>query len=369
MSKYLIVGAGLAGATLARLLYDSGNDVTIVDKRDHIAGNCYTYKEDNINVHKYGAHIFHTSNDTVWHFVNTFAQFNNFINSPLAITDDNELYNLPFNMNTFSKMFNKYKPDEIKEIINNEINEYKKEHDSITNLEEQAINMVGTTVYKKLVKGYTEKQWGKDCKSLSPDIIKRLPLRMTYDNNYFNDKYQGIPINGYTEMIKNMIKDINITLNIDFKDIKHLSHIYDYIIYTGRIDEYFDYKYGKLDYRSLEFKTLKLSNTDNYQGNAVVNYTGNNLPFTRIIEHKHFNNDKSDNTIITMEFPSNSDIPYYPMSDNKNLQLYNKYEKLAKKQDKVIFAGRLGKYKYFDMDDVIEDCFKIYEDIKNKHNN
>ncbi len=366
MSNYLIVGAGLAGATLARLLTDYGDTVTIIDKRDHIAGNCYTYKEKGITIHKYGAHIFHTNNEDVWNFVNKFAKFNNFINSPLASYND-ILYNLPFNMNTFYKIFNEKWPDKIKKIIDKEIEDYKKEHPTIENLEDQAINMVGTTVYNILIKGYTEKQWGKKCSELSPEIIKRLPLRMTYDNNYFNDKYQGIPIDGYTEMISNMIYDIPVILNTDFNGLKsEYEKDYDYIIYTGKIDEYFNYIYGNLEYRSLKFINKEV-NCSNYQGNAVINYTNSNIPYTRVIEHKHFNNDISDVSIITFEYPSFSGESYYPMSDDKNLKLYNKYKDLANKQNKVIFAGRLGKYKYFDMDDVIEDCFILFESLKEKH--
>ena len=321
-----------------------------------------------ITVHKYGAHIFHTSNEEVWDFVNKYAKFNNFINSPLASFED-KLYNLPFNMNTFYQIFGVRWPNKIEEIINKEIEEYKKDHTEIKNLEDQAINMVGTTVYKKLVKGYTEKQWGKDCTELDPSIIKRLPLRMTFNNNYFNDKYQGIPVDGYTEMIRNIMEYIPVILNTDFNSNREeFESNYDYIIYTGRIDEYFNYKYGNLEYRSLKFINKEV-NTKNYQGNAVINYTDRGVPYTRVIEHKHFNNDDSDISLLTFEYPQLTGEPYYPMSDKKNINLYEKYKKLADSQDKVIFAGRLGKYKYFDMDDIIEDCFKIFNDIRNKHNN
>lgn len=362
---YLIVGAGLAGSTLAYLLNKNGFKVKVIDKRNHIGGNCYTEKINNIDVHKYGAHIFHTNNKEIWNFINQFDKFNNFINSPLAITEDGELYNLPFNMNTFSKMFNIKTPDEAISIINKEIEDFRKINCNISNLEEQAINMVGTTIYEKLIKYYTEKQWNRPCVLLDSSIIKRLPLRFTYDNNYFNDVYQGIPINGYTEIIKNMLNNIEVKLNIDYiKNKKELNNQANNIIYTGRIDEYYDYKYGKLDFRSLRFET-EIINIPNYQGNAVINYTGKSIPYTRIIEHKWFNNNTNDTTIITKEYPEELGDPYYPINNNRNNKLYQKYKSLSESdQDvSVIFAGRLGKYKYFDMDDVINDCFDIYNDI------
>lgn len=368
---YIIVGAGLAGSTIARLLCDEGYKVKIVDKRDVVGGNCYTYKQDNIMIHKYGPHIFHTSNPEVWEFVNRFAEFNNFINQPIAVTENNELYNMPFNMNTFSKMFNTRWPEEVKDIINLEIKEYCKSHPDINNLEDQAINMVGTTIYNKLIKGYTEKQWNAKCTDLDPSIIKRLPLRFTYNNNYFDDKYQGIPVEGYTAMIENMIEDIDIELNCDFKENKDrlLSEARN-LIYTGSIDEFFDYKYGKLGYRSLKF-SLQRMNTSNYQGNAVVNYTGTYPDYTRTVEHKHFNDDKSDITYVTFEYPETSGDPMYPLLDEDNIKLYQKYLDLQKSSIKpanatignIYFAGRLGKYKYFDMDDVIEDCIKLVDSI------
>ncbi|MBQ2639186.1 MAG: UDP-galactopyranose mutase [Bacilli bacterium] len=363
---FVIVGAGLAGSTLAYLLHNKGYKVKVIDKREHIAGNCYTENKDNINIHVYGPHIFHTNNKEVWDFVNKFADFNNFINEPVALAADNRVYNMPFNMNTFSRIFNIVHPDEAKFRIDKEIEEYRKEHSTIENLEDQAINMVGTTIYELLIKGYTEKQWGKSCTELSPEIIKRLPLRFTYNNNYFNDKYQGIPEDGYTNMIRRMLQNIEVVLNYDYKE--HEDEILDeakYIIYTGRIDEFFDYIHGKLEYRSLNFVTESLD-IDNFQGNAVVNYTTKKVPYTRVVEHKHFNNDKSNVTYITYEFPSTSGDPFYPLSDKANIDLYNKYKEASDEYDKVIFAGRLGKYKYFDMDDVIEDCFKIFNDILNK---
>lgn len=368
MSKeydYLIVGAGLAGSTIAYLLKENHYKVKVIDKRNFIGGNCHTSYKDGIHIHDYGAHIFHTSNKKVWDFVNKFADFNDFVNSPLAVTEDNELYNLPFNMNTFSKMFNTRWPNEVMTIIDNEAIDYFRNRDGITNLEEQAISMVGYTIYSKLIKGYTEKQWGKSCRDLDHSIIKRLPLRFTYDNNYFNDKYQGIPETGYTSMIDNMLRNIEVELGVEFNDnmLEEAKHV----IYTGSIDELFDYELGKLEYRSLKFVTEKLD-AKNYQGNAVVNYTGNTPDYTRIIEHKHFNNDDSDVTYITYEFPVSSGDPYYPINNEANNNLYKKYLELSENKygDKIIYAGRLGKYKYFDMDDVIEDCISIVNDILDK---
>ena len=360
---YLIVGAGLAGSTLAYLLNQADFKVKVIDKRNVVAGNCYTEEKDGIDIHVYGPHIFHTSNEEVWEFVNHFTRFNNFINTPMAIAPDGNIYNMPFNMNTFSKIWPDVKtPAEAIIKIQEEIN--KSGIHYVSNLEEQAINMVGTTIYNLLVKGYTEKQWDKPCNMLSPDIIKRLPLRFTYDNNYFNDKYQGIPKYGYTNMIQNMLKGIEVELGVDFiENRKVLEQEAKYIIYTGRIDEYYNYEFGKLEYRSLRFVTMK-HEISNYQGNAVINYTGNDPKYTRIIEHKHFNPDKISNcTYITYEFPSKTGDPFYPLSDKDNIELYQKYKNKSDEDDKVIFAGRLGKYKYFDMDDVIEDCLKMANDI------
>lgn len=360
---YLIVGAGLAGSTLAYLLNQADFKVKVIDKRNVVAGNCYTEEKDGIDIHVYGPHIFHTSNEEVWEFVNHFTRFNNFINTPMAIASDGNIYNMPFNMNTFSKIWPEVKtPAEAIIKIQEEIN--KSGIHYVSNLEEQAINMVGTTIYNLLVKGYTEKQWGKPCIMLSPDIIKRLPLRFTYDNNYFNDKYQGIPKYGYTNMIQNMLKGIEVELGVDYIENREvLEQEARYIIYTGRIDEYYNYEFGKLEYRSLRFVTMK-HEISNYQGNAVINYTGNDPKYTRIIEHKHFNPDKISNcTYITYEFPSKTGDPFYPLSDKDNIELYQKYKNKSDEDDKVIFAGRLGKYKYFDMDDVIEDCLKLANDI------
>lgn len=360
---YLIVGAGLAGSTLAYLLNQADFKVKVIDKRNVVAGNCYTEEKDGIDIHVYGPHIFHTSNEEVWEFVNHFTRFNNFINTPMAIAPDGDIYNMPFNMNTFSKIWPDVKtPAEAIIKIQEEIN--KSGIHYVSNLEEQAINMVGTTIYNLLVKGYTEKQWDKPCNMLSPDIIKRLPLRFTYDNNYFNDKYQGIPKYGYTNMIQNMLKGIEVELGVDYIENREvLEQEARYIIYTGRIDEYYNYEFGKLEYRSLRFVTMK-HEISNYQGNAVINYTGNDPKYTRIIEHKHFNPDKISNcTYITYEFPSKTGDPFYPLSDKDNIELYQKYKNKSDEDDKVIFAGRLGKYKYFDMDDVIEDCLKMANDI------
>lgn len=360
---YLIVGAGLAGSTLAYLLNQADFKVKVIDKRNVVAGNCYTEEKDGIDIHVYGPHIFHTSNEEVWKFVNHFTRFNNFINTPMAIAPDGNIYNMPFNMNTFSKIWPDVKtPAEAIIKIQEEIN--KSGIHYVSNLEEQAINMVGTTIYNLLVKGYTEKQWDKPCNMLSPDIIKRLPLRFTYDNNYFNDKYQGIPKYGYTNMIQNMLKGIEVELGVDYIENREvLEQEARYIIYTGRIDEYYNYEFGKLEYRSLRFVTMK-HEISNYQGNAVINYTGNDPKYTRIIEHKHFNPDKISNcTYITYEFPSKTGDPFYPLSDEDNIELYQKYKNKSDEDDKVIFAGRLGKYKYFDMDDVIEDCLDLAKSI------
>lgn len=364
---YVIVGAGLAGSTLACLLNQMDFKVKVIDKRDTVGGNCYTEERDGIDIHIYGPHIFHTSDEEVWEFVNRFMEFNNFINTPVAVASDGKVYNMPFNMNTFSKIWPDVKtPQDAILKIKSEIDKYSKLHENnfISNLEEQAISMVGTTIYELLVKGYTEKQWGKSCTELSPDIIKRLPLRFIYNNNYFNDKFQGIPIDGYTKMIENMLKGIEVECNIDFmKNKEKYLEEAEYIIYTGRIDEYYNYIFGELEYRSLKFKTEKLP-CSNYQGNAVVNYTGRTPDYTRIVEHKHFNPNKISNvTYITYEFPSKSGDPFYPLSDKDNIELYQKYKDKSDEDDKVIFAGRLGKYKYFDMDDIIRDCLDLAKSI------
>lgn len=366
MYDYLVVGAGLFGAVFAHEANKKGKKVLVIDKRNHIAGNIYTEKVQGIWVHKYGAHIFHTSNKKVWDYVQQFAEFNRYTNSPVARYKD-ELYNLPFNMNTFNKMWGVVTPAEAKAKIDSQIAEAGIRDPK--NLEEQAISLVGKDIYEKLVKGYTEKQWGKRADELPSFIIKRLPVRMTYDNNYFNDLYQGIPIGGYTQIVDKMMEGIEVRLNTDFfANRTEYETIAKKIVFTGMIDEYFDYCFGELEYRSLRFASEVL-NEENYQGNAVVNYTEYEVPYTRIIEHKHFefgcqNGNYNPKTIITREYPTTwkkGDEPYYPMNDEKNNEIYEKYKELAKKQDKVIFGGRLGMYKYFDMHQVIEEALNVAE--------
>jgi len=352
---FLVVGAGLFGAIFAYEAKKSGKSVLVIDKRDHIAGNIYTENVDGINVHKYGAHIFHTSNKKVWEYVNNFAEFNNYINAPVAVYKD-ELYNLPFNMNTFSKLWNIKTPDEAKAII-----EKQRQESGITdpkNLEEQAISLVGTDIYEKLIKDYTEKQWGKPTTELPAFIIRRLPVRLTYDNNYFNDTYQGIPIGGYTQIVEKMLnhENIDVETNVDFFANKE-QYMKDFpkIVFTGMIDEFFDYKLGELEYRSLRFENETLD-MENYQGNAVVNYTDAETPYTRIIEHKHFEFGNQEKTIITKEHSKTwekGDEPYYPVNNDRNNHLYKSYKKLADEQGNVIFGGRLGHYRYYDMHQVI----------------
>lgn len=361
MYDYLIVGAGLFGAVFAHEAKKAGKKVLVVDKRNHIAGNIYTKEVENIQVHQYGAHIFHTSNKEVWEYVQQFAEFNRYTNSPVARYKD-ELYNMPFNMNTFSRMWGVKTPQEAKEKIEQQI--YEAGITEPKNLEEQAISLVGKDIYEKLVKGYTEKQWGRRATELPAFIIKRLPVRFVYDNNYFNDKYQGIPIGGYTQMVEKMLEGIEVRLSTDFfADRENLSKLANKIVFTGMIDEYYDYCYGELEYRSLRFETEVLD-CENYQGNAVVNYTEYEIPYTRIIEHKHFefgcqNGNVNPKTIITREYPATwekGDEPYYPMNDEKNNTLYTKYKELSEKESNVIFGGRLGMYKYFDMHNVVAEA-------------
>ena len=361
MYDYLIVGAGLYGAVFAYEAKKKGKTCLVIDKRDHIAGNIYCENVSGINVHKYGAHIFHTSDKKIWEYVNQFAEFNNYINSPVA-RYKNELYNLPFNMNTFSKMWNIATPQEAKDIIASQIADL-----NITepkNLEEQALSLVGKDVYEKLIKGYTEKQWGRDCKDLPSFIIKRLPLRFIYDNNYFNDRYQGIPIGGYTKIVEKMLDGIEVRLNTNYLDNREeFDAMADKIVYTGMIDQFYDYKLGVLEYRSVRFETEELP-MENYQGNAVVNYTEREVPYTRIIEHKHFEFGKQPTTIISREYSSEwkkGDEPYYPVNNDKNNALYQQYKELADKEHKVIFGGRLGGYKYYDMDKVIVAALEMCE--------
>jgi UDP-galactopyranose mutase len=360
---YLIVGAGLFGSVFALEAKKAGKKVLVIDKRKHIAGNIYTEKVDGINVHKFGAHIFHTDNKDTWDYINQFSDFNNYVNSPVANYRD-ELYNLPFNMNTFSKMWNIKTPDEAMAIINKQRQEIKSEP---KNLEEQAISLVGRDIYEKLIKGYTEKQWGKKATELPAFIIKRLPVRFVYDNNYFNDRYQGMPVDGYTAIIEKMLNGIEVKLDEDyFSNKEYFDGIADKVLFTGMIDEYYDYCYGELEYVSLRFEVESLK-TGNYQGNAVVNYTEFEVPYTRIIEHKHFElqvqkgiNDS--NTIISREYPATwkrGDEAYYPINNVKSNKLYEKYKELSEKQNKIIFGGRLGMYKYNDMDDTIEAALKL----------
>ena len=358
---YLVVGAGLYGAVFAYEAKKKGKTCLVIDKRDHIAGNIYCENVSGINVHKYGAHIFHTSDKKIWEYVNQFAEFNNYINSPVA-RYKNELYNLPFNMNTFSKMWNIATPQEAKDIIASQIADL-----NITapkNHEEQALSLVGKDVYEKLIKGYTEKQWGRDCKDLPSFIIKRLPLRFIYDNNYFNDRYQGIPIGGYTKIVEKMLDGIEVRLNTNYLDNREeFDAMADKIVYTGMIDQFYDYKLGVLEYRSVRFETEELP-MENYQGNAVVNYTEREVPYTRIIEHKHFEFGKQPTTIISREYSSEwkkGDEPYYPVNNDKNNALYQQYKELADKEHKVIFGGRLGGYKYYDMDKVIAAALEMCE--------
>lgn len=369
---YLIVGAGLFGAVFAHEMKAAGKNCYCIDKRTHIGGNIYTEACLGIQVHKYGAHIFHTSDKVIWDYVNRFAEFNNYINSPVAVYGD-ELYNLPFNMNTFSRMWNIKTPDEAKEIIEKQKAEARanltlEAGAEPSNLEEQALSLVGRDVYEKLVKGYTEKQWGRSCRELPAFIIKRLPVRFTYDNNYFTDRYQGIPIGGYTRMIEKLLQGITVRLGISYKAFLEQNSessqpdTFDKILYTGMIDEYFDYCLGELQYRSLRFEEEVLEDCDNYQGNAVVNYTEREIPYTRIIEHKHFESGTGRGTVITREYPSaweKGEEPYYPINDDRNMALYEKYCELAAAEKNVLFGGRLGQYRYYDMDKVIAEALKM----------
>ena len=358
---YLVVGAGLYGAVFAHEAKKKGKNVLVIDKRSHIAGNVYTKEIEGINVHQYGAHIFHTNNKTVWEYVNQFAEFNRFTNSPVA-NYHGELYSLPFNMYTFNKMWGVVTPEEAAKKI-----EEQKQAAGITkpkNLEEQAISLVGTDIYEKLVKGYTEKQWGRPCTELPAFIIKRLPVRLTFDNNYFNALYQGIPMGGYTRMVENMLEGIEVRLNTDYLENKEdYDQLADKIIYTGAIDAYFDYQLGNLEYRSVRFETEVLD-MPNFQGNAAVNYTDKETPWTRIIEHKWFEFGTQPKTVISREYSSEwkvGDEPYYPVNDEKNGNLYLQYKELADQQNHVIFGGRLGEYKYYDMDAVIASALAMCE--------
>lgn len=352
---YLIVGSGLFGAVFAHEMRQAGKKCLVIDRRMHIAGNIYTEEKNGIRVHKYGAHIFHTSDREVWEYVNRFAEFNHYINSPVAVWRD-ELYNLPFNMNTFSRMWGIRTPAEAKEKIAHQISAL--HIGEPKNLEEQALSQVGRDVYEKLVRGYTEKQWGRSCRELPTFIIKRLPLRFTYDNNYFTDPYQGIPKGGYTQIAEKLLEGIPVRLGISYKEFcaSQTEDTFDRVLYTGMIDEYFEYCLGELQYRSLRFEEQVLEGCDNYQGNAVVNYTEREVPYTRIIEHKHFEFGTGPDTILTREYPAEwhrGDEPYYPVNDEANNALYAEYRKLGDREKNVIFGGRLGEYRYYDMDKVI----------------
>ena len=366
MYDYLIVGAGPFGAVFAYEAVKRGKKVLVIDKRSHTGGNMYCEKIEDINVHKYGAHIFHTSNKEVWNYVNQFCTFNNYINSPIA-NYKNEIYNLPFNMNTFNKLWGVVTPKEAKEKIESQVKE-----NNITepkNLEEQAISLVGKDIYEKLIKGYTEKQWGRRCTELPAFIIKRLPVRYTYDNNYFNDKYQGIPEGGYNVIFDKLLEGIDVELNVDFFDKKEeLLQKADKVVFTGMIDQYFNYKYGVLEYRSLRFEH-EILNEENYQGNAVVNYNEREIPYTRIIEHKHFEFGKQPKTVITREYPAEwkrGDEPYYPVNNEKNAEIFRKYQELAEKEKNVIFGGRLADYRYYDMHHVFERVLEVVKKEFNK---
>ncbi|MDO1605056.1 UDP-galactopyranose mutase [Lactobacillus sp. YT155] len=363
MTNYLVVGSGLFGSTFAYEAAKRGHHVKVIERRDHIAGNIYTKEVDGIQVHEYGAHIFHTSNKKIWDYVHQFAEFNRYTNSPIA-NYKGEIYNMPFNMNTFNKLWGVVTPEEAQAKIDEQkaiLNGKKPE-----NLEEQAISLIGTDIYEKLVKGYTEKQWGQKATDLPAFIIRRLPVRLTYDNNYFNDTYQGIPIGGYTQIVEKMLASdlIEVETGVDFFDHKQ-EYIdqYDKVIFTGMIDQFFDYQLGELEYRSLRFETEELDE-DNHQGNAVVNYTDAETPYTRIIEHKHFEFGQGNKhkTIITKEYPakwSRGDEPYYPVNNKQNNHLYTKYNELAKSEPKVIFGGRLGQYRYYDMHQVIQASLQL----------
>ena len=359
MYDYLIVGAGLSGAIFAHEATKRGKKVKVIDKRDHIGGNIYCEEVEGINVHKYGAHIFHTSNKKVWDYVNQFAEFNNYINSPVA-NYKGSLYNLPFNMNTFYAMWGTKTPQEVKDKIAEQTADMKDIEPN--NLEEQAIKLIGPDIYEKLIKGYTEKQWGRSATDLPPFIIKRLPVRLTFDNNYFNDRYQGIPIGGYNVIIENMLGDVEVELGVDFfANREELESSAEKVVFTGMIDQYFDYKHGELEYRSLRFEH-EILDEENHQGNAVVNYTEREIPYTRIIEHKHFEYGTQPKTVITREYPADwkrGDEPYYPINDEKNNAMFAKYQEEAEKNDKVIFCGRLADYKYYDMHVVIERALEV----------
>lgn len=360
---YLIVGAGFFGAVCAYELRKKGKKVLVVEKRDHIGGNAYTRNDDGIQVHQYGAHIFHTNDKAIWDYVNDLVPFNRFTNSPLAM-HKGKLFNLPFNMNTFHQLWGVTTPEQAKQKIAQQRKEM--EGREPTNLEEQAISLVGRDMYETLIKGYTEKQWGCSATELPAFIIKRLPVRFTYDNNYFSDNYQGIPIGGYTKLFEKLLAGIEVRLNTDYlADKQTFNELADKVIYTGPIDAYFNHRLGTLDYRSLKFEHSTIAQ-ENYQGNAVVNYTEREVPYTRIIEHKHFDPVDTEHTVVTKEYPMDwkvGDEPYYPVNDNKNMELFKNYRALAKGEDEVIFGGRLAEYKYYDMHQVIRSALNAIKDI------
>lgn len=375
---YLIVGTGLFGAVFAQKMTQAGKTCLCIEKREHVGGNIYTCEEHGIQVHKYGAHIFHTSDKQVWDYMNRFTHFNNYINAPIAIYGD-ELYNLPFNMNTFSKMWGIRTPKEAKQIIEKQRAESIRPGTQPANLEEQALSLVGRDVYERLVKGYTQKQWGRSCKDLPAFIIKRLPVRFTYDNNYFTDPWQGIPVGGYTAIIEKMLADATVRTSISYEKFLRENEAnknktgrmneeavtYDKVLYTGMIDAYFDYRLGALEWRSLRFEEEYLSDCDNYQGNAVVNYTEAEVPYTRIIEHKHFEFGEGPGTVITREYPATwkkGEEPYYPINDEKNSKLLEQYQKLADEEKNVLFGGRLGQYRYMDMDKIVKEALLLAEE-------
>lgn len=364
MYDYLIVGAGLYGATLAHELHRRGKSCLVIDRRAHIAGNIYTEKVHDIDVHRYGAHIFHTSDREVWGYVNQFGEFNHFINSPIAVYHD-EVYNLPFNMNTFSRMWGIRTPEQARQIIARQVAQLNIGEPK--NLEEQALRLVGPDIYTRLVKGYTEKQWGRDCTELPPFIIRRLPCRFTYDNNYFNDPYQGIPVEGYTVLVERMLEGVEVRLETDFFRLRQeMPALARFTVFAGCIDEFFDYRLGHLQYRSVRFETEELPMED-YQGNAVVNYTAREVPYTRIIEHKHFNFGHQPTTVISREYSAEwkpGMEPYYPVNDARNTALYARYRALAEEQKDVLFGGRLGQYRYYDMDKVIRSALTAARELE-----
>ena len=358
---YIIIGAGFFGAICAYELTKQGKLVLVLEKRNHIGGNCYTENVQDIEVHKYGPHIFHTNEKWIWDWINQFAEFNNFKNSPIANVNG-KMYSLPFNMYTFNQLWGVTTPEEAQAKI-----EEQKYKGPITNLEEQALSMVGKDIYEKLIKGYTEKQWGKKCTELPPSIIKRLPVRFTWDNNYFNDKYQGIPIGGYTQIFEKLLSGIEIQYNVDYLSNKdYFNQITNHVIYTGPIDAFFDYSLGRLEYKSVSWRSIYYNEINNFQGNAVINYPNQNIPYTRVIEHKHFDNRNQNGTFISYEYPqeyNHSTEPFYPVNDDINNKRYNAYKNLAPQEKNITFGGRLAEYKYYDMHQIIASAYKTLQTL------